>query len=893
MSTNDVSFDPTDEGRALTGNSPDDLRGSHPKPGAMPMSTLKRTPSLLSSPVTVGEQGIGIHPGRGQASIGQVQRVNSVNATQRTQNDMDDPAMQETVVNDSRIISNTPNREVEANEVSVQRGEVMSDSSQGDSPESRFSRKSEPRSVPQPSESANLGSATSLAARQRSYLGNLPCHKGFRSSHVMSDSPSVRVPTTRESLLPDFDDEIDDESDQVIDANASVTGSDFSAIDAVKDDRDQTRASSRNDSQRPVLGWSSDETLSPIASRTTSYMASSGHSQVLPQHEVSNVSRSLVWDTLASIDHRRRPFSEGSPIFERSPSPVRAASVEVLSAAHPAFGVEHNVSSNSSVITSESLADDKHANNLNELSPQDVESLNTSSALQSKVLAHESAPEVDRSESPDAEHITRSHTFSNIVSQMSRNNTGLDQNKSASVESLFGKPMGISSMDIRHQGHSTPPTRPNTGETGSSTISRDRPNLENEVVLDISYEQSFMPPESTNRLHKSAHEGSLMPVDENEEPYQIDRSLKQSRTDAKHPTGPDFLSEAHQATPQHAADVTESEENLSLGETARDVESKALLRLAEIDQNSTFDSPRFGEIQTKPWETPAATKQYMRDAPTRTAISRKVENFQIPPERLSALQPEIAAMQKMVKKPSDKLSLKESSAQIDALLNENWGLKMKIMFMDQHFEHDRDKAELIAENVRLQTNGFNFVQQVRSRDKLIKSLEKQIADLEYFNASGKTQDSTTEIKTDLTNERIVALEDYIERLETEHDERISTMQHKLDVATERLMETERKTPRTQSISHISTELSDRDVQTILVQENQELRQSLADVENELDQRIDEHGSQCQYLNDVCTYCPSFQATNGKGSHNTGGGDLRVETEACRHQRNAPQLRIRA
>ncbi|CCG80674.1 putative Spindle-pole body protein [Taphrina deformans PYCC 5710] len=325
---------------------------------------------------------------------------------------------------------------------------------------------------------------------------------------------------------------------------------------------------------------------------------------------------------------------------------------------------------------------------------------------------------------------------------------------------------------------------------------------EPDQLPDISYEQSFLPPTSGVESSLIGHNNNIG-----------DSHSSLNEQDAT-PSRPDRLTNNLYARQEEPREVNP--------DLSPDI----------------FMSPV--PTNVKEWETPAATKQYMNDLPTRTAIARRVESFQIPPERLAALQPEIVAMQNQNRKPSDKLSLKESSAQIDALLNENWGLKMKIMFMDQHFEQDREKAELIAENVRLQTNGFNFVQQVKARDKTIRSLQKQVEDLEFRHAGLTSSCHELQVEPEeCINQKIQELEHYIDILEQEHDKVVLNLETNLGNATRKLEELDvsqvsENHPNLEHEAH-SDELVYNEMRTSLMEAEAEIR----DLEEEFRFRIAE------------------------------------------------------
>lgn len=391
-----------------------------------------------------------------------------------------------------------------------------------------------------------------------------------------------------------------------------------------------------------------------------------------------------------------------------------------------------------------------------------------------------------------------------------------------------GPILGVQSFD-REDSQASPlnsvQTRPNSRPNEIRNLS----THEQEQFPDISYEQSFLPPsrsaystaghldhtdlvQARGAPSVSRHNSGLDSIEVNRLIDDVKSNMLLQDAD------PDAV--LHQNTSHLWDDHTDS---------------PAVRRLL-ADRTKSFDrflSPKPSTF--KVWETPAATKEYMNEVPTRTAIVRRVESFQIPAERLAALQPDIAAMQKQNRKPSDKQSLKESTAQIDSLLNENWGLKMKIMFMDQHFEQDKEKADLIAENVRLQTNGFNFVQQVKARDRTIRALERTVQETELRNAKLEADANVGTGSEDL-DQKFQEMEHYIGVLEKEHDNEIQRLENALD---------ELKAQQLVAHRSQSSEESAHDTELL-----EEMKRSLAEAEQEIQELETEFEFRLQEADEV-------------------------------------------
>lgn len=482
----------------------------------------------------------------------------------------------------------------------------------------------------------------------------------------------------------------------------------------------------------------------------------------------------------------RSTVSDGKPASERSASPLRAASVEVLAASRE--------------IEDRSCADGTLSTNLFRTpSPSPSGYMQSNQELDLPVY-QTSEPESAVFCQPIASSSVRSSEDRPASSDMRPASCAPAH---MSCETDCGP---VSLID------SDPVTR-DVGDRGS----------EIDILPDISYERSFLPPNTQPKSAATCPQAILEPLQEHEDVSS---------------SGVRIISEPIE---QHGAScVDQKREALPATPSADQVPYVALETICDhaVEPESPATNSK-GTPLARPqdqytWETPAATKQYMNEIPTRTAITRRVESFQVPPERLATLQPEIASMQKKARRPTEKLSLKESSAQIDALLNENWGLKMKIMFMDQHFEHDRDKANLIAENVRLQTNGYNFVQQVKSRDKTIRHLEKRITDMEF----AMTSQASKEVSNNENDSRVVAGHESgfcikcSNALNSDAFENIQRLENDLEDATVRLKVAEQQIVELDRLL-VMRETGTNEYHIEVEHENAELRQSLAEAEEEL------------------------------------------------------------
>lgn len=600
--------------------------------------------------------------------------------------------------------------------------------------------------------------------------------------------------------------------------------------------------SQSEDIQPQTASSNPHETFSPLQSRSVSYQ-SRQHSTSFEESQQSPTIRGAVEQATDLLQRRRElsskvsrgfgspskfqnlrtTMSDGSPQSERSLSPLRAASVEVLAAAD-----EHE-------------HEDDVSNNLPSASPGPAVKEVDDQITNWSEFDENGTKDVSLGP-PMASSSVRTHISTSHQDPMDSDQSTLQHPRDPNTDQV------LNLADHAHQGdeetavtnhtekgRQTSP-RPFTADTKFTESSTEN-QTDADALPDISYEQSFMPPESLSQNSPPTSDVVSEPLPENEKedaneafPDQVDAEHK-----ARASNGVGAINTAHSKsngpmTPSQASALQQvSAKALRFSNMQQQQDTTPIVKGPQKDIEN---------IQGRPWETPAATKEYINELPTRTAITRRVENFQIPPEHLATLQPDIANVNKNVRRSTDKLSLKESSAQIDALLNENWGLKMKIMFLDKHFEHDRDKASLVAENVRLQTNGYNFVQQVKSRDKTIKKLEKRIADLELEKQLSARQLLEAEVRAD-----------QIRNHESSGDEdlhRIHSLEEELDGLVEQLQDAR------QHIEKLEQSLADRNsvqagYQQEVETENNELREALAEAEDELVQRGIEYETRIEEL----------------------------------------------
>ena len=518
-------------------------------------------------------------------------------------------------------------------------------------------------------------------------------------------------------------------------------------------------APSETGSDGEPLYPSNNETFSPIVSRATSYLKSLdsyGPSQgsesfgSFVSHNQSTEEAEPLEDH-SNITQRWRALSAYSPKSDRTSSPVRAASVEVLSAlqqrSSPSYSDSASTVSGQRIQVLVDLPEERH------------------------ILTRGAVESYERPSSVD------------IVDSAA----ALLAEEREQVDLLNGAEASTS--------------RPSTNEH-----SQDR--LETDQFPDVSYEQSFFVPEDEHSPMRSANHDILRNARLDEL-----RGHRSPQVFSSPLAAPFDQRSIFRSTPQQTRPVSEPIPQVNGFHTI------------QKPMTAAVESPVHGGLYSKVWETPAATKQYVANMPTRTAISRRVESFEIPQDKLAALRPEIAAMQTPARKPSDKLSLKESSVQIDGLQKENWGLKLKIMFLEKHYDHDQDKAALISENVKLSETAYNVSQQVKARDRKIRDLEKQNAALEY-----KTATSSDRHVNDGNRRDFVVLESKVADLQDELDRTRSQTDNQAQV---KLREAESEVIQLRTLLDKKNDESESLRLRDLQQRNRDLERDLADAEEDI------------------------------------------------------------
>ncbi|ORY77721.1 hypothetical protein BCR37DRAFT_394813 [Protomyces lactucae-debilis] len=277
-----------------------------------------------------------------------------------------------------------------------------------------------------------------------------------------------------------------------------------------------------------------------------------------------------------------------------------------------------------------------------------------------------------------------------------------------------------------------------------------------------------------------------------------------------------------------------------------------------VDESNAYRSPApnssaDSKAQAHRWETPAATKKYANEAPTDTAIAKRVEKFQIPAEQLQALQPSIEALRSetlMDRQTADRLTVKESSARIDSLQKENFGLKLKVMFLERHFsgEVDQDKTALRNESVRLGTIATDLVNKNRALERALKQATEQVSALELEKAKGNfalvKANGSTDTDTD-TQQKLLAAEAHIDRLEAEEDAEIHDLKEDLADAREHVeaLKTEVDTLR----AHLDADERSQTSRSRGIASGEALRHRCLDLEDALDSMEQRHQRQMAFM----------------------------------------------
>ncbi len=256
----------------------------------------------------------------------------------------------------------------------------------------------------------------------------------------------------------------------------------------------------------------------------------------------------------------------------------------------------------------------------------------------------------------------------------------------------------------------------------------DSPNAGRDI-FNLSFERSFLPPDLSNDpLARKTTVATPMLSSLQEETSEGQDGLLEEDHHRRSPVTPapnaGFRPHLHERTVSGMSDLSDL------------INSPMLENNPEPKQLPNLDSLSYGEPpQTvyKNVKTPMTTRAYIKDMPTDTTITRRVEEFKIPAESLLALQPAIDELRTQGQaKNGNKVNLKESSLLIDNLTKENFGLKLKVLFMEKHLakETDLDKAALTEDNIQLSARALELVHQLRAKQRTIKDLELEVAVME-------------------------------------------------------------------------------------------------------------------------------------------------------------------
>jgi hypothetical protein len=93
------------------------------------------------------------------------------------------------------------------------------------------------------------------------------------------------------------------------------------------------------------------------------------------------------------------------------------------------------------------------------------------------------------------------------------------------------------------------------------------------------------------------------------------------------------------------------------------------------------------------FQTPAAIRSTMNRLPTETAISQRIRDVEVPPSVMKELESDKRLLG--LNERSDKsgvLTLREQGAVIDKLRKENFGLKIKVFYLEGKINQQYDEA---------------------------------------------------------------------------------------------------------------------------------------------------------------------------------------------------------
>ncbi|BFZ56460.1 hypothetical protein PYCC9005_003506 [Savitreella phatthalungensis] len=242
------------------------------------------------------------------------------------------------------------------------------------------------------------------------------------------------------------------------------------------------------------------------------------------------------------------------------------------------------------------------------------------------------------------------------------------------------------------------PEQPETGY-----IEAPATQFQDESLADVSFEPSFMAPR-----HMPGARPQLNSADVRREPMRQLSNLSE-------------VSDHLIALPMH---------------TDRSIAPQKRFTSHSLEGNGGFSSPIAPEpaFAARHWETPADTRRLVREAPTKTAVAKRVQELKIPAAELDMIRSSVNELDSSAAKERTKqLSVNESTQTIDALQKDNFELRLKIYFLEKQLsqEQDTDKQSLLRDNARLNVEATKLAQAAQMRERRSKALEKQVEDLEY------------------------------------------------------------------------------------------------------------------------------------------------------------------
>ena len=317
-------------------------------------------------------------------------------------------------------------------------------------------------------------------------------------------------------------------------------------------------------------------------------------------------------------------------------------------------------------------------------------------------------------------------------------------------------------------------TRPRTGYSEATAT-----QLVDQTLGDVSFEASFRAPRPQNNNNNNNNNARNL------------RTLHEDEPDSSTVDSPLVTNRDHARPPpqRRVSGLSDNSDAMPLAPTV-----KLLSRTTgKVADNGGFDSPA---PQTAPnggkaWETPADTRRLVKEAPTKTAVTRRVQELKIPAAELDMIRSSVSELEanQLVKSTNglpgtgvDKvLSVNESSQQIDVLQKENFELRLKIYFLEKQLgqETDMDKAALQRDNARLNVESTKLAQAAQMREKRTKGLEKRIDELEYEKMRLQRVIDDGEISDD------------VRRREVEHEDHVDELLERIDDQEQHIRELER------------------------------------------------------------------------------------------------------